>query len=214
VRSISISSFRPEPELSRLCAGFSLLELLVGLALSVVLAVAVAPVWLSLQSGGAAAADRTIWLLQERVATARLERDLRLAGGDGCAFAVTGAVLEASASQVVFLERSTCGAEPRIVEWEIVGGNLMRRWGNSPAQCPDAYVHSLFVDSKTMLEGVASGSGFTYVVNGVGSGAPVARTRLAAIDGVVVHVKTGQGRITEAAGAESTEITTTARVGR
>jgi prepilin-type N-terminal cleavage/methylation domain-containing protein len=111
-------------------AGFTLVELLVGLALSVSLALAVAPLWLSLEGTGTRAADRTVWVVQERVAVTRLERDLRLAGAEECAFSIAGPVLEASGSQVVFLARScaeSAESEVTIVEWEIARGSLMRR---------------------------------------------------------------------------------------
>ncbi len=91
--------------------GFSLIELMVGLALAAGLAVAASCVWLSLATAGANEGDLTVKSLQGRVAVARFERDLRLASADGCPFASNAAVLEASASQVVFLLRS--GTRPR-----------------------------------------------------------------------------------------------------
>jgi Tfp pilus assembly protein PilW len=170
-------------------AGFSVIELILGLALTVCLAVAVAPLWLSLQKAGASESDQTVRLLQARVAVARFERDLRLAGAYGCPFRITAPILEASASQVVLLVRSADGAVPTLVEWEIVNGALMRRWGACPPTRPKTFAHSLFVDSKTMLEGVAKASAFAYRVDGeaidVGSG-PV---DLTSIDGVVLELR-------------------------
>jgi prepilin-type N-terminal cleavage/methylation domain-containing protein len=189
--------------------GFTLVELLVGLALSVSLAMAVAPLWLSLESVGARAADRTIWLLQERVTTARFERDLRLAGAEGCRFATAGALLEATVSQVVFLQHSADGSEPTMVEWEIAKGSLMRRRGACPALRPSVYAHSGYADNKTMLEAVGAGSRFGYVVNGVVVDAPVVQADLAAVGAVVLHLKfSGVGQ------AGSEEMTATARVAR
>jgi type II secretory pathway pseudopilin PulG len=140
------------------CGGFSVIELILGLALTVCLAVAVAPLWLSLQGTGVREGDQTVRLLQARVAAARFERDLRLASAAGCPFSLSAPILEASPSQVVFVERPTAGAALILVEWEIVDGTLMRRRGACPVARPVIFSHSLFVDHKTMLEGVRPGS--------------------------------------------------------
>jgi Tfp pilus assembly protein PilW len=189
--------------------GFSLVELIVGLALAMCVAVAAAPSWLALESTGASEADRTVCLLQGRVAVARLERELRLASAAGCPFAVTGPVLEASVSQLVFLERSPGSSVPLVVEWEIAGRSLMRRWGPCPAARPLAFAHSLYRDNKTMLEGVRSGSVFEYVVRGSVGAGPVCASDLASIEAVVVRLEAG------GAGARGpVETAATARVGR
>jgi prepilin-type N-terminal cleavage/methylation domain-containing protein len=190
-------------------AGFSLIELLVGLVLAVILALAVSPLWLSLQSGGAQQADETAWLLQGRVAVARFERDLRLAGAAGCPFVLTAPVLEASASQVVFLQRQEDGSAPIIVEWEIAGGCLMRRWGRCPSLRPSVCRHTLYRDHKTMVEGVGGDSKFAYVVYGVVAASVPLRADLAAIDGVVLELEPSS-----AVGHGSVDIATKASVGR
>jgi len=164
-------------------------ELLVGLALALCLAAAAAPLWLSLERAGTREGDRTVQWLQGRVAVARLERDLRLASGVGCRFPVNGPLLEATADQAVFLERTQPGESPILVEWELAGGALMRRWGDCPATRPSWYRHSLFRDHKTMLEGVRPGSAFSYVVDGVETPGPVIGAGLWSVDAVVLTVR-------------------------
>ena len=195
-------------------AGFTLVELLVALALSVSLAMAVAPLWISLMSTGTRETDRTVWLLQQRVAAARFERDLRLAGAERCLFPVAGALLEASGSQVVLLQRATDGSIPLIVEWEITRGSLMRRWGTCPTRRPVAFPHSLYQDNKTMLEQVGARSSFTYVVKGVEQPAPVADTDLASVETVILHLCAGGAVGPMTRGATAIELTTYARVSR
>jgi Tfp pilus assembly protein PilW len=77
VRQTSTSRSHSSPE-TILPGGFSVVELLVGLALALCLATAAAPLWLSLESAGVQEAERTVQWLQGRVALARLERDLWL----------------------------------------------------------------------------------------------------------------------------------------
>lgn len=186
-----------------------MVELLVGLALALCLAAAAAPLWLSLERAGTQEGDRTVQWLQGRVAVARLERDLRLASAGGCLFAVSGPLLEAAADQVVFLERARPGAAPILVEWELVGGALMRRWGDCPATRPSSYRHSLFRDHKTMLEGVRAGSAFSYVIEGVETSGPVIGAGLESVDAVILTVCAD---VEEERG--SVRVATTARVGR
>ena len=186
-----------------------MVELLVGLALALCLAAAAAPLWLSLESTGVREGDRTVQWLQGRVAVARLERDLRLASAGGCPFAVSGPLLEAAADQVVFLERARPGAAPILVEWELVGGALMRRWGDCPATRPSSHRHSLFKDHKTMLEGVRPGSAFSYVIEGVETLEPAGGNDLVSVEAVVLTLRT------DVAGElGSVRVATTARVGR
>lgn len=191
-----------------------MVELLVSIALSVTLAMALAPLWISLTSTGARTTDRTVWLVQQRVAAARLERDLRLAGGGDCLFPTTGALLEASGSQVVLLQRAADGSTPLIVEWEIVRGALMRRWGRCPHARPVAFQHSLYQDHKTMLEDVGVGSSFTYVVRGVDQPAPVAESDLQGVETVVLHLLPGIVAGPSTTGSIANDLTTYARVGR
>lgn len=147
--------------------GFTAMELLVGLTLAILLIMAIGPVWLSLERSGLRSADRVINVMQARVAIARFERDLRLASAGDCPFATAEAVLEAIPSQVVVLSRGADDGCLRLVEWEVSAGRLMRRWGWCPAARPSTYENALYVDHKTMLEGVVEGSGFCY---GLGDG--------------------------------------------
>ncbi len=169
--------------------GFSLLELLLALAFTLCLAVAVAPVWASVQSRSIRDGDGAISLLQGRVAASRMERDLRLATAMSSAFAVDGPILQGSASQVVFLTGGSPGEPPAIVEWEIAGGALMRRKGACPAVGPVTFPHSLYPDNKTMLEGISAGASFSYDVDGHDVGAPVPPEDLSLVDRVVLKAQ-------------------------
>jgi type II secretory pathway component PulJ len=185
-------ALRPAAVRCRDAVGLSLIELLLALALGLCLALAVAPLWTSFQALGARETDKTIWTLQARVAAGRLERDLRAATAEGCPFPVDGPVLQATSSQVVLLVRKDGSAAPILVEWELTAGALMRRWGPCPAQKPLTYAHSLYSDSKTMLEGIASAtSAFGYYRAGVGLEAPALGPDLAGIDGVSLMLGSG-----------------------
>ena len=180
--------------LSRLAAagrgksGFSLIELLLGLVLSLCLALGLAPVWVSFQAVASTQGDRTVWIAQARVATARLERDVRVAGFTTCPFSNSSIVLQAGSSQVVFLTRPEGSPAPVLVEWEVVNGSLMRRWGVCPALRPAAFPHSLYSDNKTMLENVnTAASSFSYRVAGRDVGLP-GSADLSSIDEVSISV--------------------------
>jgi len=122
------------------------------------------PVFSRVEAATVSATETTIWELQARVAVARLERDLRLATTLGAPFARDTPLLHAASSQIVLVTRDMQSDAPVLVEWEIVGRSLMRRWGNCPEVVPTTFPHSLYRDSKTMLERVASGrSGFRFV---------------------------------------------------
>jgi hypothetical protein len=190
-------------------SGFSAIELLLGLALTVCLAVAVAPLWLSLQRTGVREGDQTVRQLQARVAVARFEHDLRLASAAGCPFFLSVPILEASPTQIVLLERQTTETAPALVEWEIVNGTLMRRRGACPAARPLVFSHSLFVDHKTMLEGVEPGSALAYLVGGVSVDSSQGVVDLTLIDGVVLELKT-----TVENASASVHTSAQARVGR
>jgi Prokaryotic N-terminal methylation motif len=171
--------------LSRGEAGFTLIELLLGLFLALCLALGVAPVWVSFQSLGVRESDETIWTLQGRVAIARLEKDLRLAGADHCPFATGASVLDATPTRVVFLTRELDSTAPVLVEWELVNGSLMRRWGPCPGSRPSVFIHSLYSDNKTMLEGAdPARSAFSYTVAGKRVAAPISATDLLLVDSV------------------------------
>lgn len=199
-------------------AGFTLIELLLGLALAACLAVVAAPVWLAFENAGVQAADDTVWLLQQRVAVSRLERDLRLARADSCPFEVAGAVLEASPSQVVVLRCSDEGGLPMVVEWEMVGSALMRRCGPCPGVRPGTWKHSVYVDHKTMLERVPAGSGFLYRVRGAAPVSAVDGADLAGVEAVVVRMglpgNQSSGGRSEGTGSMQSRLETIAWVGR
>jgi len=191
---VSISTSDPMP--ARLShsrgigeAGFSLIELLLGLSLALCLALAVAPVWVSSQSLGVREGDETIWFLQARVAGARFERDLRLAGPQRCPFATGATVLQATPSQVVLLVATSDSTAPRLVEWELVNGSLMRRWGVCPAGRPSTFSHSLYADNKTMLENADTArSTFSYLVAGCAAPLPLPAADLPLVDAITVEL--------------------------
>jgi len=171
-------------------AGLSVIELLLGLSLALCLALGVAPLWVSFQSLGVREGDQTVWSLQARVSVARFERDLRTAGAEACRFPAGAAVLQATSSQVVLLVRTGEATAPVIVEWEIVGGSIMRRWGPCPANRPTTYAHALYTDNKTMLENVdAPRSRFSFRVGGVAASGPVSPGELELVEGATVELQ-------------------------
>ena len=171
-------------------AGLSVIELLLGLSLALCLALGVAPLWVSFQSLGVREGDQTVWSLQARVSVARFERDLRTAGAEACRFPAGAAVLQATSSQVVLLVRTGEATAPVIVEWEIVGGSIMRRRGPCPVTRPTAYAHALYTDNKTMLENVdTTRSRFSYCVGGVAASVPLSPADLALVDGVTLELQ-------------------------
>jgi hypothetical protein len=172
-------------------AGFTAVELLVGLAIAGCLAAALAPLWISLQRGGETESDRGVWYLQCRVALARFERDLRMSSAAGCPFSIAGSLLEATPSQLVFLRRREPGSTPLLVEWEIVKGSLMRRWGPCPQEIPRSFPHNLYADSKTMLDGVAGKSCLRYFTDGTESELPVDPGTLPLLDSVRLELVSG-----------------------
>ena len=190
-------------------SGFTLVELILGLSLAVVLALAVAPLWISLQGGSAREADQTVRFLQGRVAVSRFERDLRLASAAGCPFGLSAPIVVANESQVVFVTQPSGGVDPIVVEWEIVRGSLMRRWGPCPSTRTVAEAGTAYRDNKTMLEGVQSGSSFSFIVDGISQVAPVTEAELAAIESVTLDLRA------KGDGARSpVRVVSEARVGR
>ena len=150
--------------------GFTLLEVLVAMLLTLLLLGASLPVWQGLQVLAVGEVDHAIGVGQSRVAAARFERDLRSASAADSAGAECVAVLEATSSQIVLLTRSGPGAVPEIVEWEVTGGSLMRRRGPWTGSTPTGFPHGGYLDHKTMLEGVEarfaySGAGFEGLAN-------------------------------------------------
>jgi hypothetical protein len=183
-------------------AGFSLIELLMGLSLALCLALGVAPLWVSSQSLGVREGDETIWAHQARVAGARFERDLRLTGSQHCPFATGATVLQATPLQVVLLVATSESTAALLVEWELVSGSLMRRWGACPANRPSTFSHSLYADNKTMLENVdMTRSLFTYLVAGSASGASLLAADLPLVDAVTVELTARSERVASAAHA-------------
>lgn len=174
--------------------GFTLIELLVGITLTVLLVLGTSPLLLAVQGAGVKEADRTIVMLQGRVAAFRLERDLRSASAGGSEFTTDGAVLEATPRQVVFLSRVPHTESLCIVEWEIVGTSLMRRWGPCPDMRPGHFSHSLYVDNKTMLEGLAEDAHFVYWTGGQRLEESVSSDNLVFIERVSLQ---GSGRDSE-----------------
>jgi len=186
-----------------------MIELLVGLALAVGLASALAPLFISLERAGVESADRSVQTVQSRVAVARFERDLRFANGTGCLFPTGSLLVEATATKVVLLLRPQPEAAPIIVAWEVAGSNLMRRWGMCPPSRPLSYPTALFSDNKTMLEGVRTGSRFTYLLGSKPIEPPLSTRALAAIDGVRLDLELAPFGVSGAS-----LVSTTARVGR
>jgi hypothetical protein len=189
--------------------GFTALELVIGLALTAILTVCVAPFVISLQKAGVSVADRTVSVTQGRVAAARLEMDLRMASSGDSRFAVEGPVLEATAKQLVLLGRAGAGSGPCVIEWEIAGSSLMRRWGPCPEYLPAVFAHSLYSDHKSMLEGLSSNSHFSYEVAGALVSGTVTKRELAWVQAVVLAT---DGR--DSAGEWRSQLRTRGRVGR
>jgi hypothetical protein len=191
-------------------AGITLLELLVGMALTLVLAGALAPAWLGLQAAEVAAGDRAVVLVQSRVVVARLERDLRLAGGGG-GLAGAGGLVEADATHLVLLTAGLDGTGSELVEWEVVGTVLMRRRAPAVVAPRLPVSHGMFTDNKTMLEGVASRALFTYWSGGRALVVP-----LTASDLQQVEVVCAQSSLAAAGGraGNSLHFTVEAEVGR
>ncbi|MCL5736202.1 MAG: hypothetical protein M1274_11540 [Actinobacteria bacterium] len=171
--------------------GFTAIELLIGLSLTLCIALAGLALWESLDRTGTAASDGMIRLLQGRVAVTRLSRDLRLASGQGCQFKTSGPLLEAKSNQIVVLSKASESGLSLMVEWELVQGNLMRRKGDCPLSRPGAFTHSLFSDHKTMLEGLKTGSRFRFFASGIEEQAPVAVADLGRIDEIRLEAVAG-----------------------
>jgi prepilin-type N-terminal cleavage/methylation domain-containing protein len=166
--------------------GFTLIELLVGLALSLMLALAIAPLWIAAEKVTVEGGDRVLATFQARTMVARLERDLRLASALGGGGLECAPVVEADGHHLVVVTRSASDAAPEIVEWELVGGSLMRRRGPWVGVPAGGVPHSLFSDHKTMLEGLAPGGSFAYL-SGTRALADDATSERDAISDVIVQ---------------------------
>ena len=190
-------------------SGFTLVELLVGITLASLIAAGVGPLVVSIQRYGVCEGDRTVSVIQGRVAGARLEKDLRTATAEDCPFPVSGPILEAGSRQIVFLSVGSDGETLLIVEWELVGSTLMRRWGRCPSQKPALFPHTLYLDNKTMLQGVASGGEFSYGLEGGGSTTEVPERDLSRVAAVTLDCDG-----VDADGGWSTLLAVRARVAR
>jgi hypothetical protein len=167
--------------------GFTVLELLVGISLALMLTLALAPLLTGMQAGGGREADRVIAVLQGRVAAARLERDLRMATAGNSNFVVEGPILEASPKQVVFLGVTGGSSGLCLIEWDVVGSTLMRRWTPCPVARPASFAHVLYVDNKSMLEGLAEDTRFDYLVNGAMRSGTLGTSELPSVQGVTLR---------------------------
>lgn len=189
--------------------GFTALELLLGVALTILLALGCAPLVFSIQQTGSRDADRTVRVEQARVAAARLEKDLRTGTAVGCPFVVSCPILQATPKQIVFLGTREGVEGLTLFEWEVAGSSLMRRWGPCPSSCPESFPHSLYADNKTMLEGLAGDTCFSYLPDRPGSEGPVASAELWSVTGVRLR---GGGK--DSLGLWSMYVDSVARVGR
>ena len=98
-------------------------------------------------------------------------------------------MLQATASQVVLLVKTSGSTAPLLVEWELANDSLMRRWGACPSLCPSTFSHSLYSDNKTMLENVdMSRSSFSYRVAGNDAGLPLATADMPLVDTVSMEL--------------------------
>jgi hypothetical protein len=177
----------------------TLLELLVGLALTLIIAAALLPAWLGLQSSAVAGGDRAVSLVQSRVAVARLERDLRLAGAGG-GRGGGGGLVEADGVHLVLLTSGADGTGCEVVEWEFVGTALMRRRAPEAAAPELPVTHAVFRDHKTMLEGVVAGAAFAYLSGGRLLAEPLAAEDLLDVEEVRIEASLvgPTGKVTEA----------------
>ena len=179
--------------------GFSLLELLLGLGLTLLLAAGLVPAWASFQNRATGASDHVVGVVAARVALARLERDLRLASAAGSSTLAGAPLLEATPTELVVLTRDLGGAAFEIVEWEAVGGRLMRRRAVWTGSVPVDFSHGLYRDHKTVLEGLPSeGALFSYRLGAFDAGAPIAPADLPLVTAVAVR---GSVRPAPAAGS-------------
>lgn len=180
--------------------GFTLIEVLVGMVLSLMLALAIAPLWVSAEKVTVEGGDRVLATFQARTMVARLERDLRMASALGGGGLDCAALVEADRHHLVVVTRSSSDATPELVEWELVGGSLMRRRGPWVGVPAEGVSHSLFNDHKTMLEGLGPDASFAYL-SGTRALAEDATPECAAITDVVIEGSVVVGARADAPGA-------------
>lgn len=168
------------------------MELIVYLGLVAALAASVLPLWVIVQTRASAASDRMIQVVAARVVAARFERDLRVASAAGLAGGDCSPLLSGTAQEVVTITRTQDASGLELVEWEIVGSRLMRRRGPWPGSVPSPITHALYLDHKTMLEGLAPGSHFAYRSATATLPVPLPTEDLARVTAVGLHLE-GRG---------------------
>ncbi len=200
-------------------SGFTVIEVLVGLLVTSLLIMAVAPMWVGLERRGSVWNDRVVVLLQTRVAAARLERDLRLIATEACPGLRGSALLDASASNMVFVTSAAEGV-PEIVKWEFTGGSLMRRRVPWPGYMPSSFGTGTFIDHKTMMERVAPGAKFIFYQGSAEVLPPIPAEGRAYVDRIAVTAEVGTissagaSSSVSAPGAGTVTVTWAAEVGR
>ncbi|GAB4250531.1 MAG: hypothetical protein Kow00129_11420 [Thermoleophilia bacterium] len=131
--------------------GFTLVEVLVALSLSLLVSLAAVQLWITGESTVAHRVNQTNDGLSRRIAVNRFEHDVRMAGVCWTREAVP--LLVAEESRLVLLAHSQFNEGMEIVEWAYSRGRVMRRRRKLETPLPDP-VEISFADSKTMLEGV------------------------------------------------------------
>lgn len=138
--------------------GFSLIELMVAVTLSVLLALAVAPLWIGLQRTSQDGFDRLLDAGRFQVVAARFERDLRLVAPENDLRSRGALVLQAGERQITFVTQAVDGSGLEVVSWEVVGGSLMRRRRPYDPAVGAGLIPGSYADNKTMVEGLATGT--------------------------------------------------------
>jgi prepilin-type N-terminal cleavage/methylation domain-containing protein len=168
--------------------GYTLMELLVALALSVLLLAALMPLWTGVLRATVERQERIVQLQRWRVAAVRFERDLTAATAGGRSRLGCGPILEASRSRVTMITRSAIDGTQEIVSWEVVGRTLMRRRAPMPLADPPA--PGPFTDNKTMLEGLGVGA-LSYRAGAIDLGSDCSPEALSRVDSVALECTVG-----------------------
>lgn len=173
--------------------GFSLVEVLVALCLSLVIMMGISAVWVTTVRTGVGSQELLVEVQRWRVVAARMERDLRVASADGVPGLCGSPLLEASPTRLVMVTRPTSDGALEIVAWEFVNGVLMRRRTPLPTEGPPVSIGG-FRDNKTMLEGVEGGV-FSYAAGAFPLGDTVSSAALRSVDAVAVACSVTAGDI-------------------
>lgn len=178
--------FRPDPAriFTSTSDGFTLLEVLVALVLSLVILLGTAPLWVTTVRTSVLSQELLVDVERWRVVSARLERDLRMASAAGIRGLGCVPLMEATPARLVLVTRSAEGREPEIVAWEFAGNSLMRRRMPVPAGGSLPAMGG-FRDNKTMLEGVGGGV-FSYSMGALALGTNVSTEDLMLVDAVAI----------------------------